>query len=304
MSVQIILKYGNGEPALNELAMGEIGVDITGKSLWTYSQSENKNIQLSGGEVDLGQLPDVDIGNGNYVTLGELALIVGGNQEDIAQLKLDVQANTDGVSANTTSISTLSEKVAALEIWQSDHDQYFNNLLIELNKLEARVTLNETNISTNADDIAALEAEIGLIEAGLLYAGNYDTSTNLISSVSDYAASPPLSISPVSPLSAYVGDSYKGLFFIATVAGTLQNSGGDASQDGQQVYVGDWLICDGTKYMLANYQMESVSFEQIAGDPYDNTALEAALNAKISRDGDVVEGGTYTPALPYVNRND
>jgi hypothetical protein len=297
MSVQIILKYGNGEPAAGELAMGEVGVDISGKSLWTYNGKNN--IQLAGGDIDLGQLPDVDIGGGIYVDLGELALIVGTNQEDITKLKLDVAANTTDIGLNTAAIATLSSKVAALELWQKDHEAAVGNLLIALGELEARVEVNEGGIETNKTEIAKLWAEIGLIEGGLSFAGTYKTSINLIETVTTYAADK--GITTGMPLSSALGDGTKGLYFIAMDGGTLQNSGG--TDDGKTVYPGDWLVCDGTKYLLLNYQLESTSFGQISGDPYENEKLGLALDAKISRDGDVIEGGVYAPETAYVNRN-
>ncbi len=309
MSVQIILKYGNGEPAVGQLAQGEVGVDLQGKSIWTYSQNESKNIQLSGGDVELGQLPDVDLGGDNFVTIEELAIIVGQNQTDLADLEGrvfanegDISTNKDGIAANLTAIGKLETSVEALEKWQEETDQWISNLTIELERMNGEIGANTTAHETNAAQIELLWNEIGLVEGGLQYAGNYNCGTNLISTVSDYAAS--LQVEAGQTLGANVGDDQKGLFFIATVAGTLQNSGGDGSQNGQEVYVGDWLICDGTKYVLANYQMETVGFEQIGGDPYENEKLKIALDAKISRVNDVIECGSYTPARTYANRND
>ena len=307
MSVQIILKYGNGEPAASQLAKGEVGIDLTGKALYTSTDGTDI-VQLSGGEVNLGQLPDVDLGGDNYVTIEELALIVGQNQTDIDSLKgrvdqneTDIATNKDGISANATEIGKLDGRVKDLEAWVETHEADVGNLLIALDGLQTQVDNNETRSKDNASEITKLWNEIGLVEAGLQYAGNYNASTNLIATVSEYAAS--LGVEAGQTLSANVGNAQKGLFFIATTAGTLQNSGGDGSQDGQEVYVGDWLICDSSKYMLASYQMENVSFEQLGGDPYDNDALKAALEAKISRDNDVIEGGSYIPKNSYANRN-
>ena len=297
MAVQIILKYGNGEPAAGELAMGEVGVDISGKSLWTFDG--NGNVQLAGGDIDLGQLPDIDIGGGNYVDLGELALIVGGNQEDITKLKADVAANTTNVGLNTAAIATLNQKVAALEQWQTDHEAAVGNLLIALAALEDRVEANETDIGLNQDEIQKLWAEIGLVEGGLSFAGSYNAASGLIESVSAYADS--LGVQVTTPLSNALGEERKGLYFINNTLGELKNSGG--SDDGKQVYPGDWLVCDGTQYLVLNYQMETISFEQILGEPEENDKLKVALAAKISRDNDTVDGGTYSPAKSYLDRN-
>jgi predicted Zn-dependent protease with MMP-like domain len=286
-----------------------VGVDLSGKALWTYSEKDNKNIQLSGGDVDLGQLPDVDIGGGNFITIEELAILVGQNSEAIDDLKdrvtqneTDISANSGLIASNTSAIAALDVRVEALEKWQEDMEQAIGNLVIGLDEMQKQIDLNTTGVGENADEIQKLWAEIGLVEGGVNYAGNYNAGTNLISTVSDYAAS--LDVEAGQTLASNVGDKQKGLFFIVTTPGTLQNSGGDGSQDNQECFVGDWLICDGTKYVLASYQMETVSFGQLAGDPYDNDALKAALEAKVSRDNDKIEGGTYSPARTYANRND
>jgi hypothetical protein len=297
MAVQIILKYGNGRPAPDELVMGEVGVDISGKSLWTFDGTEN--VQLAGGDIDLGQLPDIDIGDGNFITLGELALIVGGNQEDITKLKLDVAANTANVGSNTASIALLNQKVAALELWQRDHEAAVGNLLIGIAALEDRIEVNEGDIDTNKSEIAKLWNEIGLVEGGLSFAGSYNAASGLIESVSAYADS--LGVQVTTPLSNALGEERTGLYFINNTLGELKNSGG--TDEGKQVYPGDWLVCDGTQYLVLNYQMETISFEQILGQPEENENLKVALDAKISRDNDVIEGGNYSPANPYLDRN-
>ena len=297
MSVKIILKYGNGKPAPSELVMGEVGVDISGKSLLTFDGTEN--VQLAGGDIDLGQLPEIDLGGGNYVDLGELALIVGGNQEDITKLKLDVAANTANVGSNTASIALLNQKVAALELWQKDHEAAVGNLLIGIGELEDRIEVNEGDIDTNKSEIAKLWAEIGLVEGGLSFAGAYNAASGLIESVSAYADS--LGVQITTPLSAALGEERKGLYFINNTLGELKNSGG--TDEGKTAYPGDWLVCDGSQYIVLNYQMETISFEQILGEPEENEKLKVALDAKISRDGDVIEGGNYSPANPYLDRN-
>ena len=297
MSVQIILKYGNGKPADGQLVQGEIGVDISGKSIWTYNGKDN--IQLSGGSIDLGQLPDVDIGGGNYLSIEELAILVGQNQSDISDLEErvtinegEIKDNATNISNNSNSIVSLTDRVIALEAWQGEHEAAFQNLLLRIDGIEQDVGANTSAHTENAKQIGLLWAEVGLIEGGLSFAGTYDALLNQIDTVSAYADS--LGVSSGSSLDSNVGEAYTGLYFIVDRPGTLNNTGGDGSEDQKEAYRGDWLICDGTKYVLANYQMETVSFSQLAGDPYDNDKLEIALDAKISRDNDKIEGGNYT----------
>jgi hypothetical protein len=297
MSVQIILKYGNGKPADGQLVQGEIGVDITGKSLWTYNGTTN--IQLSGGSIDLGQLPDVDIGGGNFISIEELAVLVGKNEADIADLEGrvtvnegDISANAGAIAGNTSEIGKLDVRVKAVEDWQVAHEAAFANLLLRIDGIEGDIDGNTAAHEANKDQIDLLWKEVGLIEGGLSFAGTYNASTNKVASVSSYAAT--LGVTEGSTLNDNTGQDQTGLYFIVTTPGTLNNTGGDGSDDLKEAYRGDWLICDGSKYLLANYQMETVLFEQIDGDPYANDALKAALDEKISRNNDTIEGGNYT----------
>ena len=297
MSVQIILKYGNGKPANGQLAQGEIGVDITGKSLWTYNGTTN--IQLSGGSIDLGQLPDVDIGGGNFITIEELAILVGKNESDITELEVrvstnegDISTNAGAIAGNTTDIGKLDVRVKTLEDWKLAHEAEFANLLLRIDGIEGDIQSNTDAHVENAKQIGLIWAEVGLIEGGLSFAGTYNASTNKVASVSSYAAT--LGVTEGSTLNDNTGLDQTGLYFIVTTPGPLNNTGGDGSEDTKEAYRGDWLICDGSKYLLANYQMETVLFEQIDGDPYANDALKVALDAKISRENDTIVGGNYT----------
>jgi len=297
MSVKIILKYGNGKPADGQLVQGEIGVDITGKSLWTYNGTTN--IQLSGGPIDLNQLPNVDIGGGEFITIQELAILVGKNESDIAELEVrvstnegDISTNAGAIADNLTAIGNLDVRLKTLEDWQVAHEIAFQNLLLRIDGIEGDIDDNTAAHEANKDQIDLLWKEVGLIEGGLSFAGTYNASTNKVASVSSYAAT--LGVTEGSTLNDNTGLDQTGLYFIVTTPGPLNNTGGDGSEDTKEAYRGDWLICDGSKYLLANYQMETVLFEQIDGDPYANDALKVALDAKISRENDTIVGGNYT----------
>lgn len=304
MSVQIILKYGNGEPAPNQLAQGEIGVDLSGKSLWTYSQNLDKNIQLSGGPVDIDQLPDIDIGGGQFITIEELALLVLENQTDISELEgkvkqneTDISENDTAIKGNTSKIENHEGRIAALETWQTNTIPVLNNIIGELGRLDGKIDANTDLITANAGEIEDIWDEIGLIEAGLIFAGGYNANASQIASVSTYAAN--LGVTVGERLSDCVGEKYKGLYFIVTTDGTISDI---TVPDNKEAFSGDWLVCDGTKYILLNYALETVSFSQILGSPDDNVALKAALGEKISRENDVVDGGTYSPVTPFMGR--
>ncbi len=70
----------------------------------------------------------------------------------------------------------------------------------------------------------------------------------------------------------------------------------------EELGVGDYFTYDGTKWIWVQNSTKTVNFSSIAGDPYDNTALENALQAK--QDADDLGAlafkdkatGSYTPA--------
>jgi hypothetical protein len=290
----IILKYGNGEPAKGQLVQGELGVDISGKKLWTYNGQDN--IILSGAELDIGDLPDIELPDGTYITLEVLAGMVVQNTADIEELEDKVDANTDAVNGNITQVSLLADRVAALEIWQEAHEEAVGNLLIELDRIEEIATGANDLAEANEEAIELLKDELGLIEAGLQYAGNYNATSGLIESVSAWADS--LGVQKDQPLQNFVGN--KGLYFIVTTEGELKNV--SPNVNGETAYKGDWLICDGTQYLLANYQMETVTFGDLAGMPLDNAELADEFAKYLKKDGDTLEGGTYSNTKSYMQK--
>ena len=291
MASTIILKYGNGEPAPNELKVGEVGVDLAGEKLWTFNGT--KNIILGGADIEIGDLPSIEMPDGSYVTLTELAAQVAANKQDISDLEDRVDQNETNISQHTTLISQLDFRIGVLETWQQDHEEAVGNLLIAINAISDTADEALDLAQSNKGEIDAIIAEIGLIEAGMQYGGNFDASTNLVTSVSALAAEK--GVSAGQPLQNFV--SLKGFYYIVTNEGPLQNV--SANVNGEFAYRGDWLICDGSQFLLANYQMETVSFADLAGQPTDNAALATELALYLKKDGDTLEGGTYAPKVTY-----
>ena len=291
MASTIILKYGNGEPAPNELKVGEVGVDLSGEKLWTFNGT--KNIILGGADIEIGDLPGIEMPDGSYVTLTELAAQVAANKQDIADLEDRVDQNETNISQHNTLISQLDFRIGVLERWQEDHEEAVGNLLIAIKDISDTADEALDLAQNNKTEIDGIIAEIGLIEAGMQYGGNYDASTNLVTSVSALAGDQ--GVSAGQPLQNFV--SLKGFYYIVTNEGTLQNV--SSNVNGEFAYRGDWLISDGTQFLLANYQMETVSFADLAGKPTDNAALAAELALYLKKDGDTLEGGTYAPKVTY-----
>ena len=200
------------------------------------------------------------------------------------------------IGSNTTQISLLGDRVTALEVWQQDHEVAVGNLIIELARIDALAEEANQRSKDNESAIGLLEDELALIEAGLQYGGNYDAASGLIVSVSEWADN--LGIQADQPLQNFVAN--KGIYFIVTAEGDLSNVSTDVN--GKFAYKGDWLICDGTQWLLANYAFEEVTFTNIAGKPLDNPELAAEFALYLKKDGDVLEGGVYTTTKSYMEK--
>lgn len=296
-ATRIVSRFGSGVPSVDDIVKGELAIDLTNQVIYTNDGAQI--IELAGGEIDWEQIdPDtipIEIiniinnpDNPNYVDLADL-------KAQVAQNTSDISDNTTAIGGHETRISDLETAVAALEAWADTVDDAVGNLDTALTELAGQVSTNTTNIGLNAQDIVDIKAELALLEAGLQFGGTYDAATGQLVAISEYAESLGV-VAGNLPL----GEAFKGLYFIVTEAGTLSGSAtGNADLDGVQIFVGDWLICEGTSYVAAFYGLETVSFGQIAGDPYDNDALKAALDAKLSKEDDVLEGGVYIGTARY-----
>ena len=296
-ATRIVSRFGSGVPSVDDIVKGELAIDLTNQII--YTNDGTQIVELAGGVVDWEQIdPDtipIEIiniinnpDNPNYVDLAEL-------KAQVNQNTIDISTNSGAIAGHETRIKNLETAVAALEAWAETVDDAVGNLDTALTELAGKVSDNTTNIGVNAGDIADIKAELALLEAGLQFGGTYDASTSQLVAISDYADS-----LGVQPGNLPLGQAFKGLYFIVVVEGTLSGSAtGNPDLEGAQIFVGDWLICEGNSYVAANYGLEAVSFGQIGGDPYDNAALKAALDAKLSKEDDVLEGGTYIGTARY-----
>jgi hypothetical protein len=110
---------------------------------------------------------------------------------------------------------------------------------------------------------------------------------------------------PESPYTYKTGD----YFIVGTVAsggGTNYKPNGATYTTGvasttvetAEVAVDDVYYYDGTNWRLQSNAQKTLSFVNIAGDPYDNSNLAGALNAKVS--GVTLNGTVVTPDSNYV----
>jgi len=302
----IISKVGSGKPSTGQLQQGEIGIDIEGKKIWTFSSKDNDFVELSGGDISWEQIdpetfPDeitnilLPDGNPNYIDLTALKAQVesntdriviledvvgdatGGLVKELNDLKGKVDTNTANISKNTGDITSLATRVGT------------NELNIKAN--ETAIEVNAQGISTNAGEIQRLEGLINNSMTGLVLGGEYDANQNKVVSCTNEGFAAGLKIGEALPAPS---ESTKGIYVIVTVEGPLSGTGTrspNREEDGTMAHVGDWLVSDGIHgWLLFELGQQDVTFGMIGGSPYDNQALKDALDAKIDIDGTIVCG--------------
>ena len=305
----IIHKIGSGKPSANQLQQGEIGIDPVAQVIWTYSEKDSDFVELSGGDISWGQIdpesfPDEIInillpeGNGDYVDLQALKAQVGANTGAIDALENVVGDATSGlvkqvndlevrVSTNETNISTNAGNIA------TNKSDIQGNVLA-IGALDGRVGVNEDNIRINAGEITRLEGLINSGVTGLVLGGEYDAFQNKVVTCTNEGFTAGLKIGEPLPAPS---EKTKGTYVIVTVEGQLSGTGTrspNREEDGTMAHVGDWLVSDGIHgWLLFELGQQEVTFGMIGGSPYDNKALEGALNAKIDVSG-TIDCGLYT----------
>jgi hypothetical protein len=303
MANVIKLKYGSGVPGAGQLETGEVGLDLTDKVIYTADALGNI-IEMSrnmgeGGTIEWDQIVNIPIEieniiDGNIPEYGSLdALIaqVKANTDDIAALQAwettargEISKLQSDVSDNTDAIGQNASDIGKLNTSQGDQDIKIKANKDAIEALDGRVTKNEGEI---VDLWAALDKDL----TGLILAGTYSAASNLITSVKADAA--PVGFKENSPLNAYLGNDYAGYYFIVDEAGTLRNTGTPARADGEEAYVGDWLVSDGPHWLHFNFSQESTVWGTIGGDITAQDDLQDQFATKLGVN-DTIDGGTYT----------
>jgi hypothetical protein len=305
MSNTIKLKYGSGIPGDDQLAVGEVGLDLFNKVIYTADIGGNiiemgRNMG-EGGTIGWDQIdpdtipPSLEIIiNGEipeYITLDALVAQVKVNEDDIAalkawettakseisQLQSDVLANTAAIEVNAAAISTNSTNIGK------------NSTAISNNS--GRLDVIEPKVQKNTDDIKALEESLQGDLTGLVLAGTYSAATNLITSVK--SSIPNGLFDDDQPLNKYLGNEYAGYYFVVDAAGPLANTGTPARADGEDAYIGDWLVSDGPHWLHFNFSQESTVWGTIGGELSAQDDLQEALDEKYDEDS-TIECGTYS----------
>ena len=309
MANVIKLKYGSGVPGNGQLVTGEIGLDLTNKVIYSCD-GNNEIVEMGrnmgeGGTIGWDQIdpdtipPELEIIiNGEipeYVSLDALVAQVKANEDaiealeawevtakgEISKLQADVSGNTTAIEANASGITDLNTSQGAQDILISANTDGVADL--------------DTRVTSNKGEIDALKEQLGGDLTGLQVAGTYSAATNLITSVKSTATDDegkPLFTEDTS-LNTYAGNEYAGFYFVVDAAGTLQNTGTPARNDGDEAYVGDWMVSDGPHWLHFNFSQESTIWGTIGGEITAQADLQAQFATKLGVDDDIV-GGNYT----------
>lgn len=301
-NVTIITKYGFKKPTLLDLSVGELGVDLLNKVLYTRNTS-NEVIEVGGGTIDWSQInPDTipdEITNiiDGTINLDQLVELAGGNAEAIKQLDEDLQAlaalvaentrligiNTKGISDNVDAIDDLKGRVGANESAIKTNEG-------DIEAVEDRLDDAEPKIQKNIEDIAALQKLVDGDLTGLYLGGTYRLPDNKVEDVTD--AGRLAGIDKGDQLETHAKDSNKGMYFVIEGTGPLGGLFRESSNDqiGQN---GDWLVCDGIHgWILMSFGGDHVAWGAIGGNIESQTDLQEALAMKLE-EGDTLDGGKF-----------
>lgn len=307
MANVIKLKYGSGVPGDNQLETGELGLDLTNKVIYT-ADSLGNIIEMSrnmgeGGTIEWDQIVNVPIEieniiNGEIPEYGSLDALVDqvkANAESIVALqawevtaKAEIAKLQSDVSSNTSAIADNATDIGELNTSQGQQD-------IKIKANTDAISALDTRVGDNEGDIAEIQAQLEKELTGLVLAGTYSAATNLITTVKSTAVGEdgkPL-FTEDTTLNTYSGNAYAGFYFVVDEAGTLQNTGTPARADGEEAYVGDWLVSDGPHWLHFNFSQESTVWGTIGGTLSAQTDLQAALDDKYDENS-TISGGNYS----------
>lgn len=311
----IQLKYGAGAPADGKLKVGELGIDISAKTIYT-STNGTDIVELAGGDILWSQIdvnsypswlinliPDVD--NDDYVDLAGLQFRVEEAEKDIDALEAVVGDVSGGLVKD---VNDLQAALAALEDSINDPDSGFQAQINALQETDVkhnnRLTALETtvgkadpdgsglvkDVADNAQAIEDLQDAIDKELTGLVFGGSYDAADNELTAVSESGKEAGLRVG--GKLNEYLAASYAGLYVIVDTAGTLEDTIREGSE-GKEAAVGDWLVSDGIHgWILMSFGNEHVTWGTIGGNIENQSDLKAALDSKLGK-GETIDCGSY-----------
>ena len=305
MATTIITKYGNGKPGTDDIAHGELAIDMTGAVLYT-KDGNDKIIALGGDVIGWDQIdPDtippeiiniIDINAEGYIDLEALLELANQNSIDIGKLGEDLTALELRVKANETNIGTLTGRVDGID----DAINGDGGILERLGDAEEDIKDNASNIATNTGNISSNKQEIDALKllveggvTGLTLGGEYNAALNVVENPTEEGKAAGLVHNEALPAT----EGTKGIYVIVTTEGVLSGTGiskANGKSDGETAYPGDWLISDGVHgWVLFEFHTDATVWGQIGGDIANQTDLQGALDLKFDADGGTLECGRY-----------
>lgn len=293
----IVSKYGYGQPAPNELAKGEIGIDLQNGAIYTSTDGADI-IALGITEVQWGDIigvpPELIVGGDGYVDLTTLEAAVAKNEGDIGTLQstvgqietdlaaavADIATNAQGISANTGNISALNNQINA-----------------EPNGLVHLIAANTAAHEYNNSEIVRLWAALGDAQTGLVLGGTYDAENNVVVEATPEG----LAAGLVDGENLPIDDEAKGIYVIVTVGGELEGLEVTETLDVTHqatgtAYPGDWLLSDGQHgWILMDFHTDATEWGMIGGTITNQTDLMDHFDLYI-KETDTIDGGTYNAA--------
>lgn len=311
----IQLKYGAGVPLGGKLRVGELGIDIAAKTIYT-STDGNDIVELAGGEILWSQIdvnsyptwlinliPDVD--NDDYVNLaglqyrveqaeGEIDALQGVVGDASIGLVKDVKDLQNALTELENSIndpaSGLQAQINALKDTDVKHENRLKVLETTVGKADPDGSGLVKDVADNATAIKDLQDAVDKELTGLVFGGSYDAEDGELTSVSQ--AGQDAGMRPLGKLNEYLDPSYAGLYVIVDTAGTLKDTIRDGSE-GKEAAVGDWLVSDGVHgWILMAFGNEHVTWGTIGGSIENQSDLKAALESKVGK-GETIDCGSY-----------
>jgi uncharacterized phage infection (PIP) family protein YhgE len=311
----IQLKYGAGIPANGKLKVGELGIDISAKTIYTSTDGTDI-VELAGGDISWGQI-DVDtypswlinlipnVDNDDYVDLKGLEYRVDQAEEDIDALEAVVGDVSTGLVKD---VNDLKAQLSALEDSINDPANGFQAQIDALKETDVkhnnRITALETavgqadpdgsglikDVDDNKQAIEDLKDAVDKDLTGLVFGGSYDAAQNEITSTSTSGQDAGLRVQ--GKLNEYLDPKYEGLYVIVDKEGELEDTVRDG-YDGKTAHVGDWMVSDGVHgWILMEFGNEHVTWGTIGGDIDNQSDLKAALESKLGK-GETIDCGSY-----------
>ena len=195
-------------------------------------------------------------------------------------------------------LEQLEARVTVNEGDISDIESELQSIWVELSKVSAiadealaATIVNAAAIATNASDIADLQKEIELIESSLIFGGVYSVASGKISQVDDYALDRGFVEDQI--LTSNTTAQQQEIYFICSDSGAVTILPGGT----QNCQTGDWMIASGLSWTLVNYGFDTITIDNVVGLRGELDDIEddvGDLEARVTSLETTIDCGSYT----------